>query len=133
MPNYNINKIKSRKSYNIKEIAYLLDIDRKTCSRWIKNEGLKVIEENTNTILVMGADLENFIRKKRAKNKTPLKENELYCLKCHKAVIPKIGSERIVKTGKRIGKKNREQFIKKGSCEICGTEINKFLRVCRKD
>lgn len=133
MSNYNISKIKSRKSYNITEMASLLDIDRKTCSRWIKDEGLKVIEENINPILVMGADLEDFIRKKRTKNQFTLKENEFYCLKCHRAVMPKIGSERVVKTGKRIGKENQEQFKKTGNCEVCGTEINKYLRVSRKD
>lgn len=132
MSNYNISKIKSRKSYNITEMASLLEIDRKTCSRWIKYEGLKVIEENVSS-LIMGSDLIDFIIKMRAKNKIPLKENEFYCLKCHKAVIPKIGSERIVKTGKRIGKENLEQFKKIGNCEVCETEINKYLGVSRKD
>lgn len=132
MSNYNISKIKSRKSYNINEMASLLEIDRKTCSRWIKYEGLKVIEENVSS-LIIGSDLIDFIIKMRAKNKIPLKENEFYCLKCHKAVIPKIGSERIVKTGKRIGRENLEQFKKTGNCEVCETEINKYLGVSRKD
>ena len=130
---YHINKIKLRKSYSITEIASLLGIDRKTCSRWIKNDGLKVIEENVSPILVMGADLEDFIRKKRAKNKISLKENESFCLKCRKGVIAKIGSEEIIKTGKRIGKENREQLRKIGICENCGTKINIFLGVCQKD
>ncbi len=133
MPIYSINKIKRKRSYSIAEMASLLGIDRKTCGRWIKNEGLRVIEENTNPLLVMGADLEDFIRKKRAKNRFTLKENEFLCLKCHRAVNPKIGSERTIKTGKRIGRDSQEQFKKTGNCEVCETEINKYLGVSRKD
>ncbi len=133
MPTYKLNKIKARKSYCITEIASLFSVDRKTCSRWIKDEGLKVIEENVTPLLIMGKDLEDFIRKKRTKNQVPLKEDECFCFKCHKAVKPKMGSEKIVKTGKRIGKENHEQLKKTGVCEFCGTEINKYLRVCQKD
>ena len=111
-------------------MASLLDIDRKTCSRWIK-EGLRVIEKDVSPLLIMGSDLEDFIRKKREKRKIPLKDNELFCMKCHKAVKAKVGSEKIIKTGKRIGKDNLEQFKKIGICEVCGTDINKFLSVCQ--
>ncbi len=133
MPSYNIHKIKSRRSYNLSEIASLFGIDRKTCSRWIKNEGLEVIEKNVNPLLVMGENLISFIKEKRKKKKMPLKENEIYCFKCHKAVIPKKGSIRVIKTGKKIGLENREQYKKIGICEVCGTGLNKFLGVCQKD
>ena len=133
MPNYNIHKIQTRRSYNLTEIASLFNIDRKTCGRWIKNERLRVIEENGNPVLVMGADLKDFITKKRTKKKRPLKENEFFCFKCHKAVKAKTGSEKTIKTGKKIGKENREQLKKIGICEVCGTEINRYLGVCQKD
>ena|SRR3989344_8311954 len=132
MSNYNIHKIQTRRSYNITEMAFLLGTDRKTCSRWIKNEGLRVIEESVSP-LVIGADLKDFIIKRKAKKKTHLEENEFFCFKCHKAVKAKTESEKIIKTGKRIGKENREQLQKTGICEICGTEINKYLGVCQKD
>ena len=132
MSNYNIHKIQTRRSYNITEMAFLLGTDRKTCSRWIKNEGLRVIEESVSP-LVIGADLKDFIIKRKAKKKTHLEENEFFCFKCHKAVKAKTESEKIIKTGKRIGKENREQLQKTGICEICGTEIYKYLGVCQKD
>lgn len=131
MPNYNINLITARRSYCVNEIASLLGINRKTCGRWIKCGDLKVIEENVNPLLVMGADLINFIKEKREKRKIHLKENEFFCVKCHKAVKAKIGSEQIIKTGKKIGKDSKEQFKKTGICENCGTKINKFLGVCQ--
>lgn len=127
MPNYNINLITARRSYCIAEIASLLGRDRKTCGRWIKYEGLRVIEENTNPLLIMGEDLIAFIKKKREKRRISLKENEFFCLKCHKAVRAKTRSEQTIKTGKRIGKDNREQLKKTGVCENCGTKLNRFL------
>lgn len=127
MPNYNINLITARRSYSTNEIASLLGIDRKTCGRWIKYKGLKTIEENRSPLLIMGADLIDFIKKEREKRKIPLKENEFLCVKCHKAVRAKIESEQIIKTGKRIGKDNREQLKKIGVCENCNTRLNRFL------
>ena len=133
MPNYSLNRITARRSYSINEIASLLGVNRKTCGRWVKEKGLKVIEENTNPLLIMGADLIDFIKKKRGKRKIPIKENEFFCVKCHKAVRAKIGSERTIKTGKKIGKDNQEQFKKIGICENCDTQLNKFLGVCQRD
>ena len=131
MPNYNIHLIKSRRSYSIGEIASLWGIDRKTCHRWLKNEGLLVIEKNVRPLLVMGADLANFIKERGAKRKAVLKEDEFFCMKCHRPVKAKIGSEKVIKTGKKIGKNNLEQIKKIGICEVCGTKLNRFLK-CRK-
>lgn len=111
------------------EISSLLSIDRKTCRRWIRDEGLEVIEKNVSPLLVMGSDLISFIKNKRRKRKIPVKENEFLCMKCHKSVKAKNGSEQIIKTGKTIGKDNHDQLRKTGVCEICGTEINKYLGV----
>ena len=133
MQNYKINLITARRSYSIGEIASLLGVDRKTCGRWVRCGDLEIVEQNTSPILVIGTDLINFIRKKRAKRKVPVKENEFYCMKCHKAVRAKTGSEQIIKTGKMIGRDNREQLKKVGVCEDCNTLLNKFLGVSRQD
>jgi len=133
MLNYNTHLITLRRSYSIKDVASLLGIDQRTCHRWIKNEGLKVIEENARPFLIMGADLANFIKAKKAKAKIPLKDDECFCLKCRKAVKPKAGSEKIIQTGKKIGKDNLEQVKKIGICEVCGTKINRFLRGTKQD
>ena len=69
MPSYNINSIISRRSYSVNEIAFLLGVDRRTCGRWIKYEGLVLIEENTKPLLVMGRDLIDFIKKKLGSEK----------------------------------------------------------------
>jgi hypothetical protein len=130
---YNTRLIKASRSYSPSEIAKLFDIDRKTCFRWIKSKGLRVIEKNTNPLLVYGKDLKEFIIKEKSERKTKLKENEFYCMKCHKAVRAKTGSENIIKTGKMIGKNNEDQFKKIGLCEFCETKLNKLLSVYQKD
>ena len=130
---YNIHLIKSRSSYSIKDIATLLNVDRKTCSRWIKKENLKVVDEDSSPLLIMGEDLKIFINPKRSAKKKPLAKNQFYCFKCKKVVEALNGSENIVKTGKRIGKNKIEQQKKIGLCEQCGTKINRFLKICQKD
>ena len=131
--NYNTNLIKVRRSYSPKEIADLFKVDKKTCLRWIKDKGLKVIKENTNPLLISGRDLKDFTIRNRKNRKTKLKENEYFCLKCQKSVIAKIGSEQIIKTGKTIGEHKLPQMNKIGLCMICETKLNKFLGVCQKD
>src|SRR3990167_4045944 len=102
MPNYNPRLIKSRRSYSIGDITSLFGIDRKTCHRWIKDKGLRVIEKNVSPLLVMGTDLISFLKDKRVKSKVVLREGEFFCMKCHGAVRAKIGSERTIETGKKI-------------------------------
>jgi hypothetical protein len=127
MPNYNTHLIKARRSYSMNQIASLFNIDRKTCHRWLKS-GLKVIEKGVNPLLVMGADLVSFLKEKREKQKVPLAANEFFCMKCHKPVRAKTGSEKIVKTGKWTGKSHSEQLKKIGVCEICGTRLHRLLK-----
>ncbi len=133
MANYNSRLIKSRRSYNITEMASLLGVDRKTCQRWIKQDGLKVIERGVNPLLIMGMDLISFLKERKKQRKCELKEDEFFCMKCQKAVRARVGSEKIVKTGKKIGRGGLEQFIKTGFCEVCNIGLNRFLRGQRKD
>ncbi len=130
---YNTRLIKQRRSYSPSQIAKLFSIDRKTCFRWIKDKELKVLGLNTNQTLISGVDLKEFLDKEKAERKTKLEENEFFCMKCHKAVRAKTGSENIVKTGKTIGKDSKDQLKKIGLCELCGTKLNKLLSVYRKD
>jgi len=127
MQNYNYNKIKSKDSYSMTEISALLGVSRKTCRRWIKNEGLEVVLKGVYPLLVMGDVLIDFIKNKRAKRKMPCAINQFVCFKCHEVVEAKTGSEQIIKTGKRIGKDNHEQLRKIGGCERCGTEVGKYV------
>ena len=130
---YNLRLIKSRKSYSFKEMKTLFGIDRKTCSRWIKNDGLRVVEKGVSPLLVMGSELIRFIQEKRSAKKTKLNDDEFFCFKCHKAVNAKAGTYAVIKTGKTIGKRGLEQIVATGACEVCGIALNRFLRVSPKN
>ncbi len=124
---YNPRLITSRRSYTSEEIATLLGINKKTVFLWLK-DGLHPLEKNTRPLLVMGGELRRFlaeIRKRRGS--PPLKENEYFCLKCKRATQVKSGTEVLVPTGKRIGREAREQFVRRGKCERCGTEVNRYV------
>lgn len=129
---YSYRSIKTKESYSPREIAQLFNIDTKTVRRWIEG-GLKVIAEDTNPLLVMGSELKDFIAKMQQKRKVSLSETEFYCVKCQDSRIAKDGSIQIIKTGKTIGKCKADQFLRIGTCKICGTRLNRFLRVCQKD
>ncbi|OGN14510.1 MAG: hypothetical protein A3G02_00385 [Candidatus Yanofskybacteria bacterium RIFCSPLOWO2_12_FULL_44_13b] len=133
MAKHNIRLIKSKRSYSMTQIVSLLKIDRKTCRCWLKKEGLRPIEQNVNPILVIGADLIDFLNKKRAKRRIGLNEGQFFCFKCHKSVRAKAGSEETIKTGKKIGKSNSDQYKKVGNCEVCNTRVNRFIGVSQQD
>lgn len=122
--NYNTRKIKSQRSYSVTEVANILNVSRGTVLLWIK-EGLQVLGR---PYLIMGEEIKAFLSKRRAKHQVSLKYHEYYCLRCRKAVSAKKGSEKIVPTGKRIGKENQEQFKRVGLCENCRGEVMRFLR-----
>jgi len=132
MPKYNINLITTRRSYLIKDITDLYGVSGKTCHRWISEGGLATIE-GIKPYFIRGEDLIDFINKQREKGKIPIRENEFLCLKCHKAVKAKAGSEQIIETGKTIGKDNHKQLRKTGICEVCERKVFKYLRVCQRD
>ncbi len=129
---YNANLIKAKRSYTRKEVAELLKVNEKTCSNWIK-QGLKFMKEDGSIMLIMGYDLKDFVTKLNKSRKTKLKPNEYFCVKCQKATTAKTGSEKIVKTGKTIGKNKFPQMKKKAICEKCGTKLNRFLQVSQNN
>jgi len=124
---YNPRLITSRRSYTSEEIATLFGINKKTVFLSLKG-GLRPIEKNTRPLLVMGYELRQFLAEvRKRRGSPPLKENEYFCLKCKRATQAKSGTKVVVPTGKRIGKEAREQFVRRGKCERCGTEVNRYV------
>ena len=107
-------------NYTIKELAKLLDIDEKTCHRWIE-EGLRIVPDSKKPILIMGSDAKEFIRMRNSKKKVKLKRHEFYCFKCRGPTRAKRGS--IMVSGS----------MKKGVCSVCNGKIRKTFRPYQKD
>jgi len=126
MRRYNPRFIKGRHSYLIEEIARLFGINKKTCLRWLQ-EGLEPIEPNTKPLLIWGNDLRFFLVQKQKKQKVPLKKNEFYCFKCKQAVKAQANTEKIIPTGKKIGREAKAQLCRVGDCSLCGAQLTRFL------
>lgn len=76
--------VKIHRSYTVEEVAKLFGMHKNTVRKWIK-DGLATIDDK-RPMLVLGHDLEAFIKKRRTKNKQTCKPGELYCVRCR---VPK--------------------------------------------
>lgn len=47
-------------------------------------------------------------------------------MRCHIAVKALPGTEMVEKTGKKIGKDNHDQMVRRGVCSICGGDVRRF-------
>lgn len=101
-------------SYTIQELSELLDINKKTCLRWIE-AGLKTVPESKKPLLIMGKDLKEFIRLKSSKRKISLNRNQFYCLTCKKETYAKRGSIKIL-TNRKIA-----------VCRACNGKISRIF------
>lgn len=123
--NYNTRRIKNNKPYTNQEIAHLLNVNIRTVRHW-KREGLQIIP-NLYPHIILGKDLKNFLEQKLSSRRTKLRDSELYCVKCKKAVIPLDKQVNLVYSGKLIGTKNRtREFTIRGICPHCNSHIHRF-------
>lgn len=120
--NYNIRKIKAKRSYTAEELAEVLNVHIQTVREW-KRSGLNPLESNTSPHLFMGDTVKNFLKQKSQSRKTKLKVSEFYCLKCKGAVTPETVAK--VDRGITLGKGKRS-IVLQGFCPVCGTGVNKF-------
>ena len=77
-PNPRLAKI--HRNYSVEEIAALFGVHRNTVREWVKR-GLPT-NDNRRPMLILGRDLVDFLRARRAKNKRTCPPGELYCFRC---------------------------------------------------
>lgn len=114
----NPNKAKIHRSYTVEEIVCLFSIHKNTVREWIK-KGLPVCD-NQKPMLILGAELREYIQLKNKKNKRKCKPYEMYCLRCKSPQKPAenmVDYEPITEvTGRLIG-----------LCSCCECVINKYI------
>jgi len=123
---YHLSKIRAKTAYSTQEVRNLLGVNRKTILRWLK-EGLLLLDADRKPFLIMGCDLKSFIKSKRESKRVRLQPDEFYCLSCRKAVRAKRSTQKTEKTGKKIGKKERDQEMLCGISKECNGSIARFL------
>lgn len=118
---YELRKIKTKRSYTFKEISELLNVHIRTVQSW-HTDGLEPLEGSNNPYLVMGGEIKMYLKQKSQKNKAPLKQNEFYCFKCRKAVVP----QDVYKYVNGVIGGNKPSIRLEGTCTVCNTKVNKF-------
>lgn len=83
-PNHRLVKI--HRSYTVKDVADLFSIHKNTVRNWVK-DGLPTIDEK-RPMLILGHDMVEFIKRRRAKNKQSCKPGQLYCVRCRVPKFP---------------------------------------------
>lgn len=98
-PNY--RRLKIHRNYTVKDIARLFGIHKNTVWQWIK-AGLPTIDDRRPK-LVLGCQLIDFLRARRARRKRPCQPGEIYCVRCHVPKFPAGGMAEYRPINEKIG------------------------------
>lgn len=115
-PNPNLAKI--HLNYTVEEVAILLSVHKNTVRTWIK-EGLPT-NDDKRPLLILGADLRQYLQSKKSATKHKCRPFELYCVRCR---LPQLPAENMVDYVPHNDVKG--QLI--GLCPTCNGIINKFF------
>jgi hypothetical protein len=122
---YNLRKLNKHKSYDTSELQETLGVHPQTVKTW-KREGLKPINGGCSPFLYSGEELREFLYKRTESQKVRLKEGEIYCLKCRKAVKPM--TIEVIERGIILGNGNESTTLK-SNCPICNSKIQRFSSI----
>jgi len=117
-------RIKSRRSYTMKELAKLLGIHRRTVQAW-RQKGLTPIDPDDKPLLFMGGEIRRFLAARRQAGRCPLQPDEFYCPRCRAARRSTPDSVQVEDTGRRMGECDSSLLIR-GECIECGCRMNRF-------
>jgi hypothetical protein len=110
--------VKAALTYEIGEAAIALGKSPATIRNWIK-DGLPVMSSR-KPYLISGADIRDHIKAKSQAAKSPLEQDELYCLSCRAGRKP-LGM--VVEAFRNTPKTTRLM----GACERCGANAARMI------
>lgn len=111
-----IRKIRPQKCYAVQQCSDLVGVEPSTVRRWIK-QGLPVLVDG-KPLLIPGDSLKDWLKARRASRKQKCRLNELYCCRCRKPRMAKLGS--VV-----ITPRNAKTLTIKAHCIECDAKMNK--------
>ena len=121
---FNTKVFRSRRAYSFTEIAELLGIHLQTAQRW-HIEGLKILTDGVKPYLVMGRDIQDFLKDRIRKRKKPLQQGQFFCPRCQQPRNSLAQHLRIEVTNRMLGPCHRQAIIR-GICEVCGVRLSLF-------
>lgn len=115
---YPISRIKSHRSYEVEEVADLLNCTSQTVYQWIR-EGLTALAES-RPYLILGRHLKQFLSDRDAARKHPLTSDEFWCVGCKKPRKSAFGlvENDVLKDGRPV---------QRGLCETCEGTLIRFV------
>ncbi len=117
MANYNPNLVKIHRNYSIEEAARVYGVHKNTVSHWLR-AGLPYLNER-KPYLILGADLKQFLKDRRIKNKQHCDPDQMFCLRCKSPQKPAEGFVEYLPTSSTKGRLS-------GICSTCDGIINKY-------
>ncbi|MDA1079996.1 MAG: helix-turn-helix domain-containing protein [bacterium] len=120
--NYNLRKIKTKKSYSTQELAVLCGIHPQTVRSW-RNDGLLPIDEDSHYSLFLGSAVKEYLQEQTNQRRVKLGQGEFYCLGCKAKTTSR--STKFVSQDKKIGV-NKISIRYEGECIKCGKSVNRF-------
>lgn len=118
----NPNLAKIHRNYTVEEIANLYSVHKNTVRSWVK-AGLPT-NDDKRPMLILGADLKNYLQSKRESNKRKCKPFEIYCVRCRTPQIPIGNMVDYEPSNERLG-------CLIGICPVCNGMINKYASTAK--
>jgi hypothetical protein len=104
----------------VEEAALLYEVHKRTVRNWII-KGLPICDDK-RPLLILGADLRQFLKQLRQTNKRKCKPSELYCLKCREPRIPDQNTLQFIEETNTKGR-----VI--AACSVCNSWMNKYFKL----
>jgi len=82
--------IRRHRSYTVEETARCLGLHKNTVRNWVKSGALPALTE-ARPHLLLGLDLQDYLRKRKEAARTRLRLGQMYCLGCKAARFPAEG------------------------------------------
>lgn len=120
---YNPCRVKSRRTYSLRELSCVLKIHPRTVLNWVKL-GLARLDDS-KPYLFLGEEVRRFIRLQRKIRKHTLAPGQFFCPRCRRPVTGIPGNNAFEETGRQLGPGSFQVLIK-NKCETCGTVLTLF-------
>ena len=113
------HKIKLHRSYTIDEAARVLETSKGTIRRWVKENGLPILEDR-KPALIHGSSFKVFGQARTKSKIIKCKPHEFYCFRCK---VPRSPAGSMADFIARTPKSGNLKAI----CEACDTIMNKHV------